>query len=189
MDYTSSANKSMKKYLLILVISVIVVLVSAMIYFGWLALNYTDCGQKETMLPIPASVSNTQIMFDIPVYYEIGNPDEQTPTFQSIGREIAPDTSTNQYYPGRFKYEPVSTSTLFSVVGAVNNANCGLSSIDSGSSGVDFLILQDPEGNKSLIAEFELWASQTHQENHVASYYKNGKRVGYITSTMLPLIK
>lgn len=190
MDPVSEKNlppKKSSKTFVVIITSVIVIVGSGVIYLGWRAFNYIDCGQTETMLPIPAPLNGAQIMFDVPMYYQIGNQEEETPTFQSIGQEIVIDQSLNEYYPGRFKFKPVSTSTMFSVIGAVSNANCGLESIDSGTSGVDFLILQDPQGNKSLIDEIDFWWSGTYQDAQRASYYVDGKRIGYVTSTTLPL--
>lgn len=140
------------------------------------------CGQKETMLPIPKFLDGAQIIFNNQMYYETGESEQKTQTFKSIKREIVTD-NLGLYYKGRFKYEPVSTSTKFSVIGALNNANCGLSAIDSGTEGVDFLVLQDEQGNKSLIPYIYFYLSFANGsliDVTNASYYKNGERIDFI---------
>jgi len=175
-----------------LIIIWIIVGIIAVIGFFWLSAQIY-CGQKETQIPIPAFLQGAQIKFENSMYYQIGNQQEQTPTFTKIGREIVEDQTMNTYYPGRFTFEPVATSTMFDVVGAINSANCGLASVDSGTRGVDFLILQDPQGRQSLIftGEFTFTGKYNEAVNAYealnATYYKDGQRIGYIRAAVLKL--
>ncbi len=149
-------------------------------------------GERETQIPIPKILEGAQVVFDNQMYYQIGVQQAGTKTFKTIGREIVTDKSLDTYYPNRFIYKPVSTSTKFSVIGALNNAQYGLSAIDSGTKGVNYLILQDEQGNKSLIAYLYFYISLSNgyiQDSLNASYYINGQRIDYIRESDLDTTK
>ncbi|MFA5750397.1 MAG: hypothetical protein WC895_04200 [Candidatus Shapirobacteria bacterium] len=139
-------------------------------------------GQREKTIPIPTSLQDAQIVFNKPMYYEIGLPEEATKTFQRISRHITGSKFLDQHYPGRFTYELVPTGMKFTVVNAINHANYGLAAMDSGTTGIDFLVLQDENGKQAFIAylEFtnEIDTNGTLRDVKSASYYKDGQRVG-----------
>jgi hypothetical protein len=125
-----------------------------LIFIGFVKWIYG--GTRETSFGAPENSQENLITFNKPMYYQIGEPALLTETFKKIGRQIVLDKEHDKYYPGRFRYENVATTTLFSIIDTINVANYGFKSIDSGTNGVTYYILQDEYGNKSFINSYRL---------------------------------
>ncbi|MEX2010240.1 MAG: hypothetical protein WD874_00325 [Parcubacteria group bacterium] len=111
-------------------------------------------GTRETTYDVPSEFQGVQFTFKEPMFYQIGEPVQETSTFKKIGNEIVPDQTLKDIYRGRFQYEIVSTSTKFTIVEVAHLANYGLQSIDSGTLGLYYYILQNENGNRFFISGF-----------------------------------
>ena len=149
-------------------------------------------GQKKSN-PIPDQLQGAYIMFNQPMFYEIGRPEEETGTFQKIGRHITGNKSLSKYYPNRFTYESVPDGMKFTVIGSESNWSYGLAAIDSGSTPIDYLLLQDENGNKAFISYIEFTTNidedRTLTDVHSASYYKDGKKIDDVVLPIFPEVK
>ncbi len=166
-----SSSSTKEKIIKWAVIIIVIVLLTA-------GCNSFMGGQKETVLILPDILTGSQIQFDKLVYVQIGSPQQGTKTFKKISRQIVVDQELSDYYPNRFTYEAIPLKTRFDVIGAINEAQYGFSSVDAGTRGVDYLILQDEQGVQYFVADFNF--GELDLDRHNASVYKGGIKVGEI---------
>ena len=146
-------------------------------------LSWAFGGQREKVIPIPQILQNADIVNVQPMWYMQGSLQQTTKSFQQVKRELVSSRDKEGYessYPGRFSFTAVPAGTHFSVLSALNEANHGLSAVDSGTTGVDYYLFQDTSGVQSFIPEVGFADSSHYPETYNFVQYKNGQQSDYV---------
>lgn len=120
-----------------------------------------NCIYTEESLPVPEQISKGTLVVTKEVYVGTGQDPENSclKNLGTIGREIINSESIDNVTVGKRYYtdkglavEPLSLGTTFRVVGMLSIKKHGISTIDSGSGPINYLILEDRNGIKHQIA-------------------------------------
>lgn len=179
-------NRIPKKIKPLIGLAVLFVVFYGIYYGAYYGFRFPPCVYTDEEASIPEDLQNADILLEENVYLARGNdPDNCSPMLKSIKNEIV-DTETignitvgEKYFTERgLTVEPLTSGKTFKLIKIVAVTKHGLSTIDSGSGPLYYLVLKDEQG---IIYQIHTASLGSDEDEAFLSFSNNGVRQGMLS--------